>query len=414
MVARADWIFPAGTLLDFAGSSAPSGWHLCDGSAVSRTTYAALFSAIGTTYGVGDGSTTFNLPLIEQPLPDTDWASLAAGAFAANWSGYASSGWPGVMYRRVGGVVTVTGAAIKTTTMVNGETVFTMPTGFRPGYRGSAFRAQSGSVLPIDFLDTGAAVLQGAGTGTAFSFLATYPVASGGYRVICLGATSTTPAEPAEGEVLEDAAVWQPGQSAWDFLNPLVQSIGKRLWCDEQRVWHLSDPLDGTAGSVNLTPILTEAADTIDRAERWHDSVVIRYRWTDSGGEQHQRFDTASTAAEDEHTRTLSIDYDRAYPGAGAAASILSRVKGRGRALTPQAVSRYDVAPGMAAIIALPDTPLQTGIVSSVEWRLPEDEMRVGTRDLTDSTPYSWVAQPAGLAWTDIDPGTDWSEYEPE
>lgn len=43
-------------------NSVPTGWLSCDGSAVSRTTYAKLFSVIGTTYGVGDGSTTFNLP----------------------------------------------------------------------------------------------------------------------------------------------------------------------------------------------------------------------------------------------------------------------------------------------------------------------------------------------------------------
>lgn len=46
----------------FARSTAPAGWLKCGGQAVSRTTYAALFAAIGTTYGVGDGSTTFNLP----------------------------------------------------------------------------------------------------------------------------------------------------------------------------------------------------------------------------------------------------------------------------------------------------------------------------------------------------------------
>jgi len=51
-----------GTVVDFAGSTAPTGWLLCDGSEVSRTTYAALFAVIGTTYGSGDGSTTFNLP----------------------------------------------------------------------------------------------------------------------------------------------------------------------------------------------------------------------------------------------------------------------------------------------------------------------------------------------------------------
>ena len=55
-------VCPAGAVLPYAGNSIPSNWLLCDGSAVSRTTYADLFTAIGTTYGAGDGSTTFNLP----------------------------------------------------------------------------------------------------------------------------------------------------------------------------------------------------------------------------------------------------------------------------------------------------------------------------------------------------------------
>lgn len=54
--------FPAGIVLPFAGSDVPDGWLLCDGSAIDRTTYAGLFTAIGETYGEGDGSTTFNLP----------------------------------------------------------------------------------------------------------------------------------------------------------------------------------------------------------------------------------------------------------------------------------------------------------------------------------------------------------------
>lgn len=51
-----------GAVIAFAGSTSPAGWLLCDGSAVSRTDYAALFAIIGTTYGAGDGSATFNLP----------------------------------------------------------------------------------------------------------------------------------------------------------------------------------------------------------------------------------------------------------------------------------------------------------------------------------------------------------------
>lgn len=53
---------PIGTVIDYAGSSVPDGWLECDGSAVSRTTYAALFAVLGTTWGSGNGSTTFNLP----------------------------------------------------------------------------------------------------------------------------------------------------------------------------------------------------------------------------------------------------------------------------------------------------------------------------------------------------------------
>ena len=49
-------------VLYFAGQTAPVGWLKANGAAVSRTAYAALFAAIGTTYGAGDGSTTFNLP----------------------------------------------------------------------------------------------------------------------------------------------------------------------------------------------------------------------------------------------------------------------------------------------------------------------------------------------------------------
>lgn len=57
-------IFPfvAGMVIPFAGSSAPTGFLLCGGQAVSRTTYSDLFAVVGTTYGVGDGSSTFNLP----------------------------------------------------------------------------------------------------------------------------------------------------------------------------------------------------------------------------------------------------------------------------------------------------------------------------------------------------------------
>ena len=60
---------PSGAITQYAGAAAPSGWLICNGAAVSRETYGALFGAIGTTYGVGNGSTTFNLPDLRGRVP---------------------------------------------------------------------------------------------------------------------------------------------------------------------------------------------------------------------------------------------------------------------------------------------------------------------------------------------------------
>lgn len=75
---------PTGSVQMFAGGTAPAGWLLCDGSAVSRTTYARLFAVINTTYGSGDTSTTFNLPDLRGRSPigagaGTGLATRAAG-----------------------------------------------------------------------------------------------------------------------------------------------------------------------------------------------------------------------------------------------------------------------------------------------------------------------------------------------
>lgn len=73
---------PTGGLMMWPTSSAPSGWLLCAGAAVSRTTYSALFAVVGTTFGSGDGSTTFNLPDYRDRMP------IGAGTtYSANSTG---------------------------------------------------------------------------------------------------------------------------------------------------------------------------------------------------------------------------------------------------------------------------------------------------------------------------------------
>jgi microcystin-dependent protein len=58
-----------GAILPYGGTAAPTGYLLCDGSAVSRTTFSALFTVLGTAFGAGDGSTTFNLPDLRGRFP---------------------------------------------------------------------------------------------------------------------------------------------------------------------------------------------------------------------------------------------------------------------------------------------------------------------------------------------------------
>jgi len=60
---------PSGSIQAYGGAAAPTGYVLCDGSAISRTTYSDLFTAIGTGYGVGNGSTTFNVPDLQGNFP---------------------------------------------------------------------------------------------------------------------------------------------------------------------------------------------------------------------------------------------------------------------------------------------------------------------------------------------------------
>lgn len=96
---------PTGVVLPFAGATAPTGWLLCFGQTVSRTTFAELFAAIGTTYGAGDGSTTFALPDLRGRIPG---GKDNMGGSAASRLTTGGSGVNGATLGAVGGAETHT------------------------------------------------------------------------------------------------------------------------------------------------------------------------------------------------------------------------------------------------------------------------------------------------------------------
>ena len=82
-------LLPAGMISAMGMSSAPSGWLLCNGAAVSRSTYSALFAAIGTTWGSGDGSSTFNVPELKGAyLRNTGTSDTSSDYVGPNVGGY--------------------------------------------------------------------------------------------------------------------------------------------------------------------------------------------------------------------------------------------------------------------------------------------------------------------------------------
>jgi len=83
--AQGSAVSPTGMITAFGSSTPPTGWLLCNGAAVDRTIYAALYTVIGTTWGAGDGSTTFNVPDL------TNRTALGAGVITIGTRGGVSS-----------------------------------------------------------------------------------------------------------------------------------------------------------------------------------------------------------------------------------------------------------------------------------------------------------------------------------
>lgn len=111
-------LVPIGTVLDFAGATLPSGYLWCAGQNVSRTTYASLFAAIGTTHGPGDGSTTFGVPDLRGRAT---FGKDDMGGSAANRVTNAVSGIDGVTLGDAGGLQAFTPTTAKMASHAHGQ-----------------------------------------------------------------------------------------------------------------------------------------------------------------------------------------------------------------------------------------------------------------------------------------------------
>jgi microcystin-dependent protein len=174
LVSRA--INPVGTINGFAGASAPNFWLLCDGRAISRTTYVDLFNIIGTTFGAGNGTTTFNIPdLRGRVLTGLDSMSALMGA---------ASRIPGLTLGNGGGQATTTLTIPNmpshdhggSTGIVNGGTGTGSPVFLEGSGSGSASILQRNVTVltTVNTFNNHTHGINPQGSGTAFSILPPY------------------------------------------------------------------------------------------------------------------------------------------------------------------------------------------------------------------------------------------------
>lgn len=212
-------------------------------------------------------------------------------------------------------------------------------------------------------------------------------------------------------------ALWlEPGENLYDFIWPVLDTMGLRLFCDEKRDWRLVTPAYSIVQRVTLATDTVDnvytATDTISKTGTGDDgallsyqAVIVKYTWNDTKNVAQTAYDTAGPSG----VVTRVVEWNRPYMGPGMASYILSQAAGKGRTLDITARRDFSVRPGMETSATLPNTPIQTGRVASVEWNFGSDDMTVGTKGLTDTPANAWALAPAGRTWATA-PGT-WDTY---
>ncbi|WP_248242975.1 hypothetical protein [Microbacterium kunmingense] len=179
--------------------------------------------------------------------------------------------------------------------------------------------------------------------------------------------------------------IWDPAETAWDFLVPIVGSAGYRLYCDEQRRWWLIDPAEfAIPGRFVAQPSNTiNGTDTIAvDSGLYATGVIVRYTWRDFEGVEQTQDDVAGTGP-----YVDLLELRRPYPGPGLAAARLRTLQTRGRTQAVTTGADYTLTPGQEVAINLPGTYAQIGQLTAVSWRLTEGTQQVESANLQETPP---------------------------
>lgn len=177
--------------------------------------------------------------------------------------------------------------------------------------------------------------------------------------------------------------IQQPGETWNDFLEPLTDAAGLRLICDETRTWRLINPATYTAGAAFALTGIVHPGPTrsIDQSDVSHFArgAIARYKWTDKAGRTFIETESQPLGFNPRTTFPVAVvDYDRPYPGSGAAAFLWSRIQQLGAPVEVTATT--DLAATAYRPVTIPGYNAGT-VINAVTFDLGQDEMRLTIRN---------------------------------
>ncbi|QQD75106.1 hypothetical protein I8920_09515 [Curtobacterium sp. YC1] len=214
----------------------------------------------------------------------------------------------------------------------------------------------------------------------------------------------------------EDSLLWTAGTTADEFLRPVVEAAGFRLFQNETGAWLLANADYAVPGDVALragsnlyegSETTSVQAEDVDGFPLNADSVIVKYSWTDYLGNERSAVDVAAPTGS---TRPYVLEKDGTpFPGKGQAAYLLKRLQARTRLIETTGRPDWSARPGMGATVVLPNRPLATGYVEALTFDYATRTMALSTKGLVTTPSSAWSQLAAGVAWSASPVGGSWA-----
>lgn len=211
--------------------------------------------------------------------------------------------------------------------------------------------------------------------------------------------------------------LWRRGQTARDFLKPILETYGLRLFCGTNRAFqavrrdYVLSALPVTTADISNVYTASEPssidAQHPDGSPLWADAVSIRYTWLDTDGVQQERFDVAAPAG---YTRLYSLELTNTpYPGPGQASYLRDRFMLRRAEFAFDRRLDFFATPGYRSRVDLSDGTLLIGYVDRASMDFFTGRMSVNLKAVEVTSRTAWVQLPSGDRWIDSPVGASWA-----